>query len=262
MRNMRAPYVTRLLEIAAIVGGSALAVRVWKRRWDATPQEVQMLMPGDELIPEASTVETRAISIDAAPEEFWPWLVQMGYGRAGWYSYDKLDMKGVSADRITPEWQELNSGDIMPTHAEGGFKVASLDSARSLVLYMDDRLAREQRMAAQSRKAEPMTPGLQLSSEFLERSMPAAFRVSWSFFLKPEGLHRTRLIQRVRLQGSQNTVGMILGPLLGFGVFLMQRKQMLGIKRRAEGQHAAAREGRLRALVRESRAKRSVAKWE
>jgi hypothetical protein len=259
---MRVPNVTRLLQVAAIVGGSALAVGIWKRRWDATPPEAQMLIPGDELVPETSTVETRAISIEAAPEEIWPWLVQMGYGRAGWYSYDKLDMKGISADRIMPEWQDLNPGDIMPTHEEGGFKVASLDPVRSLVLYMDDRLAREQRIATQSRKAEPMTPGLRLSSEFLGRSMPSAFRVSWSFFLKPEGLLRTRLIQRVRLQGSQNAVGMMLGPLLGFGVFLMQRKQMLGIKRRAEGQHAAAREERLRSLVRGSRAKARVAKWE
>lgn len=259
---MRVSIIRRLFGVAALVGGATLAIRMWKRQWDATTEEARILMPGDELVPEASAVETRAISIEAAPEEVWPWLVQMGYGRAGWYSYDKLDMKGVSADRIMPEWQDLNPGDIMPTHGEGGFKVASLDSVRSLVLYMDDRLAREQRVAAQSRKAEPMTPGLQLSSEFLGRSMPTAFRVSWSFFLKPEGLHRTRLIQRVRLQGSQNTVGMILGPLLGFGVFLMQRKQMLGIKRRAEGQHPAATEERLRSLVRGSRVKGRVAKWE
>jgi hypothetical protein len=65
----------------------------------ATDQEVRRAMPGDQLIPDAAST-TRAITITAPPEQVWPWLVQLGYGRAGWYSYDWIDNDGhPSADR-------------------------------------------------------------------------------------------------------------------------------------------------------------------
>ena len=69
-------------------------------------------MPGDDLLAGAAST-TRAISVAAPPEQVWPWLVQLGYGRAGWYSYDWIDNDGHrSANRIIPELQELGSGPI------------------------------------------------------------------------------------------------------------------------------------------------------
>ena len=94
----------------------------------STPDQASRRLPGDEIVPEPVAIETRGITIDAPPATVWPWLVQMGYGRAGWYSYDQLDQRGASADEIVPAWQELAVGDILPTHPGGGFEVAILEA--------------------------------------------------------------------------------------------------------------------------------------
>ena len=101
------------------------AIRPWHLRWGATDEESARAMPGDELLPDARPA-TRAITVAAPPEAIWPWLVQLGYGRAGWYSYDWIDNDFKrSADRILPEHQHLDVGDeilMMPTM---GFEVAA-----------------------------------------------------------------------------------------------------------------------------------------
>ena len=109
-----------------------------------------MPLPGDEVIADANAGETRAITIAAPPDAIWPWLVQMGYGRGGWYSYDAMDMEGASAFRIEPELQELKVGDVVPTHPAGGFVVSSIEPNRSLVLYLDSDLVRSQAEAAKA----------------------------------------------------------------------------------------------------------------
>jgi hypothetical protein len=82
--------------------------RHWHLRWEATDAEVVSAMPGDEIVPEPSFTTTRAITIAAPPEEVWPWIVQIGTGRAGFYSYDLLDNAAhPSADRILPEFQPV-----------------------------------------------------------------------------------------------------------------------------------------------------------
>ena len=106
--------------LAVCTAGAALSilgyvqlVRPWHARWGATDEEVERMMPGDEIIYGASST-TRAISIGATPELVWPWLVQIGYGKAGWYSYDWIDNDGEpSADRIVPEFQDLKPGDLI-----------------------------------------------------------------------------------------------------------------------------------------------------
>lgn len=81
----------------------------------AMPEEARRPLPGDEVIPHPIGSQTHAITIDALPEQVWPWLVQMGCGRAGWYSYDLLDNGGrPSATTINPAWQSLSIGDVMP----------------------------------------------------------------------------------------------------------------------------------------------------
>ncbi len=86
-------------------------VRPWHSRWGATDEEVARAMPGDDIIPEAHST-TRAISVDCPPEELWRWLVQIGYGRGGWYSYDWIDNDGKpSLDHIDPALQDLKVGD-------------------------------------------------------------------------------------------------------------------------------------------------------
>ena len=90
-------------------------VRPWHLRWGATEEEVVAQMPGDELLTRAQFNATRAITIAAPPARVWPWIRQIGFRRAGFYSYDLLDNLGhPSADVLVPELQSLRVGDWIP----------------------------------------------------------------------------------------------------------------------------------------------------
>ena len=95
--------------------------RPWHSRWEATDEEVALEMPGDDRVQKQPTFNvTRAITIQARPEEVWPWIVQIGYGRAGFYSYDLLDNLGKpSASRIIPEFQHIEVGTWIPMSGKG-----------------------------------------------------------------------------------------------------------------------------------------------
>ena len=90
--------------------------------WGATPDEAARSLAGDELLAHADVVSTRAVTIDAPPADVWPWLVQMGSGRGGAYTYDWVEnLFGLgmrSADTIHPEWQDLGVGDLHPRPGE------------------------------------------------------------------------------------------------------------------------------------------------
>ena len=102
-----------LLATAAIIGAYAVGGPRWQLTWGATTEEIERALPGDELVPRPTFNATRAISIGVPPERVFPWLVQVGTSRAGWYSYDLLDNLGrPSARRIVPELQHLAPGDI------------------------------------------------------------------------------------------------------------------------------------------------------
>ena len=89
--------------------------RPWHSRWGATDEEVALEMPGDDRVKEPTFNVTRAITIHARPEEIWPWIIQIGFGRAGFYSYDLLDNLGKpSADLIIPELQHIEVGTWIP----------------------------------------------------------------------------------------------------------------------------------------------------
>ena len=87
-------------------------MRPWYSRWGATNEEVRRSLPGDEFVPRPRAQSTWAVSVKAPAEGVWPWLVQMGYGRAGWYSYDWIDNDGKpSLDQIDATLQDLKVGD-------------------------------------------------------------------------------------------------------------------------------------------------------
>jgi hypothetical protein len=109
-------------------------LRPWHTRWGATPAEARSTMPGDEYFPRAQFQATRAITIDAPPSDVWPWLLQVGYGRAGFYSYDLLDSLGrPSAERVVPEFQAVGIGDWVPmsptVNDTTAFKIDSFELA-------------------------------------------------------------------------------------------------------------------------------------
>ena len=161
-------------------------------------------MPGDRLVTLPSYETTLGVTIDATPAAIWPWLVQMGYRRGGLYSYDWLDrlfgyLDAPSAERILPECQRLAVGDEIPI-GRGGFPVRAIAPFRTLIL-----------------------GGHREDVEW-----------SWELAVVPEGGERTRLISRNRvwLPGSVRSWFMML--LIEPAAFLMTRKMLLGIKRRAE----------------------------
>jgi hypothetical protein len=208
----------------------------WWRSWGFDPSEADRLLEGDELVADATHFETRGITIAAPPALVWPWLVQMGFGRAGWYSYDQLDMSGHSAERIVPEWQSLAEGDVMPTHPAGGFVVKRIVPERALVLYLDDEIVKGWDGAPGGSTEIAGTPAnLAATGAFMGAAQPSEFAASWAFVLLPVGEDRTRLIERFRVRfGEQRPWNRIGLPMMGFGVFVMLRKQLLGIRERAE----------------------------
>jgi hypothetical protein len=236
------------LVIVSVLAGMVIAfyaqLRQEQQTWGVVPRDSGKALAGDDLISDPDIVETRSLSVDAAPSVVWPWLVQMGYGRGGWYSYDKLDMKGSSSDSILPQFQDLAAGDIVPTHPGGGFVAKVVDAGEALVLYLDHELVRSQVETSVTEHGqdalasldEDMPGGLQFAGALGGMTMPE-FRVSWSFILEPEaGGTRTRLIERFRVWTAEAGLPQKLGmPVMGLGVFAMTRKHMLGVKERAEG---------------------------
>jgi hypothetical protein len=123
------------------IGAAAVYVflaRPRQLKWGATDQEADEPLPGDELLPNADLIATRAISIRASADQVWPWIAQLGQGRGGFYSYDFLEnLVGCdihSADRVVPEWQDVAVGDEVKLAPGVGLVVASVESGRSFVL--------------------------------------------------------------------------------------------------------------------------------
>ena len=111
-----------------------LVYRPQQLRWGATDEEVARAMPGDQIQPQPIFNATRAITIQARPEQIWPWLEQIGYLRAGWYGYDWIDNDGLpSADRIIPALQRLKVGDDLPIWRGNNYKVVAVEPNRFLV---------------------------------------------------------------------------------------------------------------------------------
>ena len=126
-----------LAVLAAAVYGLALRPRLV--RWGASDEEVDGPYPGRELVPDGTRASTMAMTVYAPPAQVWPWLVQMGWDRAGWYSWDRLDNGGrPSAQELHPEWQNLSVGDYLKAWSPGEptdtWEVAALEPGRFLGL--------------------------------------------------------------------------------------------------------------------------------
>jgi hypothetical protein len=124
---------------AAPIWAMSPALRPWHMHWGATQTEISAPLPGDAVVPRAQFNATRAITIDAPPERVWPWIVQLGYGRGGFYTYDLLDNAGLpSADRIVENYQDLKVGDLVPMFHEThgltiAYRVDSLDANKRML---------------------------------------------------------------------------------------------------------------------------------
>jgi proline iminopeptidase len=128
----------RIAIVLASVGAVyAFIVRPRLLRWGATDEEFEGPYPGEGIIPGGTRSGTMAVTIDAPPRDVWPWLVQMGYGRGGWYSWDHLDNWGQSSvHELHPEWQHIAVGDRLPSMPDNKswWDVAALEKERFLGL--------------------------------------------------------------------------------------------------------------------------------
>jgi hypothetical protein len=171
--------------------------------WGATDEEVARTMPGDDILPDANLQTTRAVTIAAAPEDVWPWLVQMGpRPRAGAYTYDWIErLLGIdieNKDRILPEYQHLEAGEHIALNQKGdGVVVRQVEPERHLVLQW----------------------------------VPA--QTTWTFGLYPAN-GSTRLVSRNRLRVRGLPSRAFMTGVMEPGSLVMERKMLLGIKERAE----------------------------
>jgi hypothetical protein len=194
--------------LAAAGSGSVIAYPLFFRRrcltWGATAEEVSGKLPGDELLPDAGIVSTRAVTVDAPPAAVWPWLVQMGSGRGGAYTYDWIEnLLGLhmhSARQILPQYQDLKVGDELP-----------LGPGRPVM------------------RVEVCDPEQALAVRVADGNWV------WIFALAAED-GRTRLISRNRIAtpGASAPVRVFNLLVMEPGSLIMERKMLLGIKQRAE----------------------------
>lgn len=179
--------------------------RPWHQRWGATDAEVALGIPGDSLVAEPQEVTTRAITIRARPEHVWPWLAQMGWRRGGLYSYDWLDqLFGVldrpSADTLLPVLGSIEAGDTIPVGGSAGWPVAL--ARPNDVLLLDIR--------------------------------QQGAHVTWAFKMYPVSATETRLVMRVRARLPRRWSTPLIIAILDPAEFIMVRRQLIGIRERAE----------------------------
>ena len=199
-----------------LVGSTLLAGAFWTLartrllNWGATTAERERALPGDDLLPDADAQSTMAVSIDAPPDAVWPWLVQLGQERGGFYSHEWAEnLVGLdihNADRIVPAWQDLEVGDTIrlgrtDRYPDATLEVASFDPERSLVL---------------------LTPG------------DPAWWV-WAFVLKPGDEGTTRLLVRSRIRLPENpAIRLAAQAVLEPVTFVMTHGMLRGLRIRAE----------------------------
>lgn len=211
-----------LLGALAIVGTvlAAPLLRAWYTRWGATPAEAAQSLPGDAFVPHPKSQVTCAITIHAPTVQVWPWFVQLGCQRGGWYSYDLLDNGGVpSADRIIPEYQHLAIGDIVRALPQGdfGFPVALIEPERVLTLAG----------TLNTKTGQPAEPG--------DPSLTDYFSGDQTWVLQPLNDRATRLIFRTRMDWNPSLFNLLIYRGLVEPIsFVMGRKMLRTLKQRAE----------------------------
>jgi hypothetical protein len=203
------------IRTAGIVAGVVLSVyhvllRPWHRKWGATDDEVARSLPGDDLVSEPSDETTRAVTVDAPSEQVWSWVVQLGQGRGGFYSYTWLENlvgAGIhNVDRILPELQELEEGDSIRMVRENYWLQSPITSMTV------ERIDPDQTLVLQGHDGG-----------------------TWTFHLDPIDDETTRLIVRGRKPKNRTAIGYVLRYLTyELPHFIMERGMMLGIQTRAE----------------------------
>lgn len=190
-------------------------LRPWRTRWGATSEEVTRNWAGDPLVRRPDWQSTMAITVNAPPERIWPFLVQVGQGRGGFYSYERLEnLIGcgvVNAERVLPEHQSLAVGDLIRLHRQGPpLTVAVLETRRALVMHGGpaDGLA---------------TTGTANAPDV---------ESTWALLLEPGTDGTTRLVSRTRYRHGRTWIERLAGgpTLLEPISYVMTRKMLRVLK--------------------------------
>ncbi len=208
MRTWSIPVVCVLGALTCAAGVGVLTYprwRPWCLTWGATEGEAGMALPGDELLEDPDVVTTRAIGIEVAPSSIWPWIVQMGSGKAGMYTYDWIEnLLGLnmhSADEILPQFQDRKVGDLEQIGSKGPrLQVAVLEPETALVVRSENG------------------------------------NWVWAFCLYPTSDGRTVLVSRNRIAspGASARTRLLNTLVMEPGSLVMERKMLRGIRQRAE----------------------------
>jgi hypothetical protein len=209
MQRKRSKFVGLVGMLAVVTFVYARLVRPWHLRWGATPEDVSRPLPGDDIIARPAMSAMHAITIQAPVDRVWPWVAQIGQERGGFYSYDWLEnllgMDITNTNRIHPEWQNPQAGDIIPFWKGAGIPIIQIEPPRLMVL--GGSFALDQPMGG-----------------------------SWAFVLEAPDPQTTRLIVRTRVAGfSPQWLSIVLYRLcMEPAHFIMERGMILGIKTLAE----------------------------
>lgn len=193
--------------------------RRWLLEWGSTESERAKILPGDQLVPNPKYVTTHATTITAPADHVWRWVIQLGQGRGGFYTYDSLEnLIGLdihSVDRIVPDLQQLKLSDSISLSPKNELPmtVAAIESGRTLVLRSGTSDA-------------PVEPGDYVRGEIAG---------SWAFILAPIDENTTRFVVRLRTDWRESALASLLNMvMLEPAHCIMERGMMLGIKERAE----------------------------
>jgi hypothetical protein len=237
LNTARAGWGLGLLVAVLMAGTGAALLQRLGRRWGASDAEAREPLPGDDLVADPMVQTTHAISIAAPPADVWPWLVQMGYGRAGWYTNDwwyrlidqyLFHVHMPRVDRILPEQQHLVEGDVIPDGPPGTayFTVVKLEHARTLALYSTTH-------------GTVWLP--QALREHPTRGVHA--ELGWVFVLREPVPGTSRLLLRTRASGGPALYRAIAQAFLPPADFFVARMLLRTIKRNVE-RAAAGRQRR------------------
>lgn len=215
---------SRVAKRGAAVGSAVLAGVALRRaslHWGATGDEWRGHWPGDDLVDGAEISSTMAVTVDAAPADVWPWLVQMGCDRAGWYSIDRLDNGGrPSADAIIPEYQHVEVGDRWAATPDGRlwFEVAEVVPERRLVL----------RVCVDGKQGRSYPSGTSRPRRFSDGL--------WAFHLRPTPDGRTRVVVRTGGTGRPRALTRLTNVAIWEPAHVvMQKAQFAHLRQRVGG---------------------------
>ena len=211
-----------LVAVSLLVVVYLFLIRPWHMSWGTVWDEKSRPLPGDELVQRPICQATHGITIEAPPAKVWPWLVQMGQGRGGFYSYDWLEnLFGCdihNTNQLEEQWQQLNVGDGIRLHPKAPpLTVASIEPGRAIVLA----------------GGTDLQPNVPVDTSFLRLHTYRAF--TWAFILEEQTDKTTRLIVRVRVLWNRGLVHFFRSRVfLEPAHSIMQRKMNLGLKERVE----------------------------